>query len=352
MKKAELKEYIKSRINELFNKKIEEATVSATVDYKSKSMPDKVLDIDPADASTINKLKSDPNIGSLTVGTKKIKEGELDEMARKAVSFTIAPDFKEKAEEIETGGPISPSKLDAILNFLDGKTSVTGPEIAAGVGFEGKLPRVYPVIAALISVGALETPRAEEEPETVVTGDEEDYVFRDIVDDEPEIGAVEKTTVTMDPVTQAASTFTVDNAGLIASIINNYKDSKARVKMSEADDLDSTKFTKAALKSKESSTERLDKKIDQLVAKIAELSPETQAKVLEILDFKFKSVDAGSLTKKVAQKLGQEAPSVSVEFEDEDLMEDSGVEDVDYGVDAKYYDEVYERMNKLVNYKG
>jgi hypothetical protein len=350
MKKAELKEYIKSRISEIFNKKVDEATVSATVDYKPKSMPDKVLDIDPADTSTINKLKADPNIGSLTVGTKKIKEALLDE----ARAYTIADDFREKAQDIKTGGPINPARLAAVLDFIDGKETITGPQIAAGVGFAGKLPRVYPILAALISVGALELPGSTEEPEEKqVDVDDEEYRFRDVADDEPEIDTIEKVTVDMDPTTQVASTFTVDNADLISSIINNYKDSKARVKMNEADDLDSSKFTQAALKSKESSVGRLDKKIDQLASKIAELSPEAQTKVLEILDFKFKSVDASSLTKLIAKKVGQEAPSVDVEFDEEEISED--VEDISNPENAtvdKMYDQVYERMNKLVNYKG
>jgi hypothetical protein len=123
--------------------------------------------------------------------------------------------------------------------------------------------------------------------------------------------------------------------------------------MNEADDLDSSRFAKAALKSKESRAERLDRKIEQLINKMSELSPEVQAKILENLDFKFKSVDAGSLTKKIAQKLGKEAPSVDVDFDEEEIFED--VEDISDPENAtvdKMYDQVYERMNKLVNYKG
>ena len=350
MKKAELKEYIKSRINELFNKKIEEATVSATVDYKPQNMPDKVLDLDPADTSTINKLKADPNIGSLTLGVRKIKEALLDE----ARAYTVAADFREKAQDVKTGGPINPARLAAVLDFIDGKETVTGPQIATGVGFPGKLPRVYPILAALISVGALEIPGAAEQPEApAVNADDEEYRFRDTAEDEPEIEATEKITVDMDPTTQTATVFVVDNADLISSVINSYKDSKARIKMNEVDDLDPSKFNKAALRSKEQSVGRLDRKIDQLVSKIAEFSPEVQAKILEILDFKFKSVDASGLTKVVANKLGKEAPSVDVEFDEEEIFED--VEDISDPENAtvdKMYDQVYERMNKLVNYKG
>jgi hypothetical protein len=364
MKKTELKEYIKSRISEFLKKKVDEATIATTVDYKDKNTPDKILDIDPADNSTINKLKADPTIGSLTVGKRKIKEADLNEMARKATLFNIAPNFREKAANIQTGGPISPAKLEAVLNFLDGKEMVTGPELAAGVGYEGKMPRIYPIFSALIDRGALTVTAEEEEvevPETPENEDVEDVLQIDTettTSDEPEIQSTEKIDVSMDPVTRTASTFTVENADLISSIINSFKDSRARINMKEADDLDARGFIKAMQKSKETSSDRLDKKIDQLVDKMSEFDEETQAKILKILNFKFKSVDANSLTKMISNKLGKEAPSVDVQvnadeidFDEEEISED--VEDIDYGDDTfKDYDSIYERMNKLVNYKG
>jgi hypothetical protein len=364
MKKTELKEYIKSRISEFLKKKVDEATIATTVDYKDKNTPDKILDIDPADNSTINKLKADPTIGSLTVGKRKIKEADLNEMARKATLFNIAPNFREKAANIQTGGPISPAKLEAVLNFLDGKEMVTGPELAAGVGYEGKMPRIYPIFSALIDRGALTVTAEEEEvevPETPENEDVEDVLQIDTettTSDEPEIQSTEKIDVSMDPVTRTASTFTVENADLISSIINSFKDSRARINMKEADDLDARGFIKAMQKSKETSSDRLDKKIDQLVDKMSEFDEETQAKILKILNFKFKSVDANSLTKMISNKLGKEVPSVDVQvnadeidFDEEEISED--VEDIDYGgTDFKDYDSIYERMNKLVNYKG
>jgi len=365
MKKAELKEYIKSRISEFLNKKIEEATVAATIDYKDPNVGDKILKIDPTDKATIQNIKSNPEIGGATLGKAKIKETELNEMARKATLFNIAPDFRELAASIQTGGPISPAKLEAVLSFLDGKEMVTGPELAAGVGYEGKMPRIYPIFAALIDNGAL-TATAEEEtvevPETPENDDIEDVLQvnaeEETISDEPEIQSTEKADVAMDPVTRTASTFTVENADLISSIINNFKDSRARINMKEADDLDAKEFVKAMKKSKETSSDRLDKKIDQLVDKMSEFDEETQAKILEILNFKFKSVDAGSLTKMISSKLGKETPNVDIQvntdeidFDEIEISED--VDDVDYGGnDFKAYDSIYERMNHLVNYKG
>jgi hypothetical protein len=347
MKKAELKEYIKSRIKEL-----------VTVDVSKN----------PAQLSSTEKSQFIRNIQTKNqntkIGTPDNPVEFIEEMARKATLFNIAPDFREKAANIQTGGPISPAKLEAVLNFLDGKEMVTGPELAAGVGYEGKMPRIYPIFSALIDRGALTVTAEEEEvevPETPENEDVEDVLQIDTettTSDEPEIQSTEKIDVSMDPVTRTASTFTVENADLISSIINSFKDSRARINMKEADDLDARGFIKAMQKSKETSADRLDKKIDQLVDKMSEFDEETQAKILEILNFKFKSVDANSLTKMISSKLGKEAPSVDVQvnadeidFDEEEISED--VEDIDYGgTDFKDYDSIYERMNKLVNYKG
>ncbi len=220
---------------------------------------------------------------------------------------------------------IDPAKLEAVLNFLDGKEMVTGPELAAGVGYEGKTPRIYPIFSALIDRGALTVTAEEEEvevPETPENEDVEDVLQIDTettTSDEPEIQSTEKIDVSMDPVTRTASTFTVENADLISSIINSFKDSRARINMKEADDLDARGFIKAMQKSKETSADRLDKKIDQLVDKMSEFDEETQAKILKILNFKFKSVDANSLTKMISNKLGKEAPSVDVQVNADEI---------------------------------
>jgi hypothetical protein len=169
----------------------------------------------------------------------------------------------------------------------------------------------------------------------------------------------------MDPVSQTTAEFFVDNARLIQSIINNYKDSKIRIKeiREEEGDLSAADYRRAMQKTKESSLDKFNEKLDQLVALIKDLEPATKEKVLSTLAFKFNSVDANNITKQVAKRLGTEIKpvepaeiSVDIDIEDiddEELMEDSGVEDVDYGGDdTKAYDSVYERMAHLVNYKG
>ena len=66
MKVSELQKIIQNAIQEV----VAEATQKTTIDYKNPSQPDKILDIDPSDTATINKLKSDSNVSSVTAGTK------------------------------------------------------------------------------------------------------------------------------------------------------------------------------------------------------------------------------------------------------------------------------------------
>jgi hypothetical protein len=88
MKSKELRKIIREAINEV----LVETTSKTTIDYKNPAIPDKILDIDPADITTINKLKTDPNVGSVTAGTRKIKESDIDELARKAKGYRLADD--------------------------------------------------------------------------------------------------------------------------------------------------------------------------------------------------------------------------------------------------------------------
>ena len=352
MKKDNLKDYIKSRIREVLY----------------------------AGPGAIGKARTNPNYAKLKdrsqVDTTLRTGGsvELEEMARKAITFKVAPDYKEKAATIKTGGPISPKKLEDIVAFLDGKETTTGPEIATGVGFEGKMPRIYPIFAALIDKGALvstsETVDVPDTPENTGDGAEEFFRFdgeeeTTIDDEEPQETDIEKVDIKLDPVAKAASDFTMDNDRLIQSIINLYKDSRVRVKeiREEEGDLSAADYRKALSQSKESAVKTLADKIDQLVKNIKELDPAAQDKVLSNLDFSFKSVDAGYLSKLIYKKLDRQAPTTEPEadttdidiedIDDETISEDSGVEDVDYeGSNFKDYDSIYERMQKLVKYKG
>jgi hypothetical protein len=362
MNKHELKEYIKSRIRERLY----------------------------AGPSSVNPAKADSDYGKLKPQEKgevekTLRMGgsvELEEMARPAIMYKVADDFKEKAKQIKTGGPISPVKLADTLKFLEGKSEINAPQIAIGLGFfdvdekgnkKAKVPRIYPIFAALIDAGAItatEDSETEEVEDTPVNKNEEDLLYSDVYDKsagepeedefekEPEMGSIEKTQTSMDPVSKAASDFTLDNDDLIQSIIRAYKESRTRLGnlREEEGDLSAADYKKALKQSKEAGIERLSRKIDELVSKIQDLDPKVQDKVLKFLDFRFKSVDATGLSKTIAKKLGVDMGSKApenpedidiIDIEDDELTEDSGVEDVDHDDNSfKDYDSVYERMLK------
>ena len=162
----------------------------------------------------------------------------------------------------------------------------------------------------------------------------------------------------LDPISKAATEFTLDNDDLIQSIIRSYKDSKIRLKEAIKDDgtdISAADYKQALQKGKEAGAEILIKKMDQLIEKIKQLDPEVQDKVLSILDFKFKSVDASGLSKALAKKIGKEIKPMSAsktvdididieDIDDEELEEGTGVEDVDYEPTFKDYENVYEAV--------
>jgi hypothetical protein len=375
MKKSELKEYIKDRIR----------TKLSELRYAGKN--------------AVNPAKRDPDWNTLKPdertdiektlragGSVELEELNVTELARPAEEFTIATDFRSKAENVQTGGPISPTKLNGILDILDamladGNNTTTFSKIAQEYGLE--MRRLYPVLAALRDAGVFTSTTTPGGDEEEIEGgyeadDEEDFEGGAEIDDtevtdvpdfepetEPDMGSLEKSQTTFDPVTQSATVFTVDNGDLIQSIVSLYKNSRARItelREDNGDELSAADYKRALQQSKESSIQILNKKLEELVIKIKQLEPEVQDKVLEILGFKFDSVNANKLYNIIAKKLGksieptlppeEKSDEEIIDTDDEEIMEDTGVEDVSYEPTFKDYENVYERMIKLVNYKG
>jgi hypothetical protein len=351
MKKSELKEYIKAQIREKLY--VGPGSIAA-----AKTDPD------------YGKAK---NKGEIETTLKAGGSVELEEMARQASIVKIDPDFREKAKEIKTGGPISPVKLKDVLDFLEGKTETTGPAIAAGVGFPGKMPRIYPIYKALLDVGALigtSNEKTEEIPDTPENEEAAELFYSDVYDKssadpeedefekEPEMGSIEKSSVsTLDATTQKATEFTLDNGDLIQSVIKAYKDSRIRLGAlrEEEGDLSAADYKKALKQSKEAGVERLQIKLDSLVTKIANLEPEVQDKVLKILNYKFRSVNANKLTDIIAKKLGRTLEPTNsndedeiLDLDDEEITEDTGVEDVSYEPTFKDYENIYEALTSAL----
>ena len=111
MKSKELRKIIREAITDVLS----EATQKTAIDYKNSATPDKILDIDPADLATINKLKTDPNVSSVTAGTKKIKESDIDEMARIPKGYRLTDDNVDTARFTKT---ISGTSLADVINYF------------------------------------------------------------------------------------------------------------------------------------------------------------------------------------------------------------------------------------------
>jgi hypothetical protein len=111
MKSKELRKIIREAIADVLN----EATQKATIDYTNPATPDKILDLDPTDTKTIIKIKTDPTVGSAAIGVKKIKEADLDEMAR------IPKGYKLTNDNVDTSGftkTISGTSLADVIEYF------------------------------------------------------------------------------------------------------------------------------------------------------------------------------------------------------------------------------------------
>ena len=206
MKVSELKEIIRKTIADV----VSESTMPTTIDYKDKNKGDKVLDIDTADTATLNKLKADTTIASVTAGNKKIKEGEIEELANVSVRYELAPDTnassftgkknriitamqatEEPMSKIDVAGELGYNKQNPInADFME--LVASGAIVASGAQAAPRLNR-----PAAEPTAAGETP-IDSEFDFIkgdMTDDEIDASFAAAAaagDEEPEIGDIEK----------------------------------------------------------------------------------------------------------------------------------------------------------------
>jgi hypothetical protein len=206
MKVSELKEIIRKTIKDV----VDESTMPTTIDYKDKNKGDKVLDIDTADTATLNKLKADTTIASVTAGNKKIKEVEIDELANVSVRYELAPDTnassftgkknriitamqatEEPMSKIDVAGELGYNKQNPInADFME--LVASGAIVASGAQAAPRLNR-----PAAEPSAAGETP-VDSEFDFIrgdMTDDEVDASFAAAAasgDEEPEIGDIEK----------------------------------------------------------------------------------------------------------------------------------------------------------------
>jgi hypothetical protein len=206
MKVSELKEIIRKTIKDV----VDESTMATTIDYKDKNKGDKILDIDPTDTATINKLKSDPTVASVTAGNKKIKEAEIDELANVSVRYELAPDTnassftgkknriitamqatEEPMSKIDVAGELGYNKQNPInADFME--LVASGAIIASGTQ---AAPRLNRPAAEPTAAGATPVDSEFDFIQGDMTDDEVDASFAAAAasgDEEPEMGDVEK----------------------------------------------------------------------------------------------------------------------------------------------------------------
>ena len=134
-------------IRTLIREAIKEAIQKATVDYTNPNMPDKVLNIDSSDASTIDNLKRDPNVRSASIGTKKIKE-----MARRAKGYELVD--PEMDETVYGNITYSGTSLANVITFFKDNPGSEKSDVQRHFGFVR--PQIAnAIVNELITAGVL-----------------------------------------------------------------------------------------------------------------------------------------------------------------------------------------------------
>lgn len=158
MKSKELRKIIRESISEVLN----ETTIKTTIDYKNPTQPDKILDIDPSDVNTINKLKTDPTVGSVTAGVRKIKESDIDELARKAKGYRLADDNIDTTPFAAKN--ISGVNMADVINYF--RENPGAEKTGLQTNFNFRRPQIAnAIVNALKDAGVLVKLGAEGEPE-------------------------------------------------------------------------------------------------------------------------------------------------------------------------------------------
>jgi hypothetical protein len=116
--------HLRALIREAITEVLSEATQETTIDYKDPNTPDKILNIDPADTSTINKLKTNSKVSSVTAGTKKIKEAQ---------KYTLVDPEFDTTEYVNQR--ISGVSLADIINFFKENPGTEKKRIQIQFGF-------------------------------------------------------------------------------------------------------------------------------------------------------------------------------------------------------------------------
>jgi len=313
MKREQLKEYIKGKIYE-----------------KLYAGPGSALSIktDPAYSKIKDKTAIDKELSNGgSVELSELAFNPLEEMAKSAITYNIAPNFRELAKNIKTGGPINPVKLKAVLDFISDKETTTGPEIAAGLGYPGQMPRIYPIFSALIKSGALIS--SKEEPDSTYVEPEIKDDESEIKDDEPE-SMNDETPVEVKPQSKAspeAASFIRSKEEVIKNIIKSYRGSRGRIY--SLDETEYRDYIKTIEKSQEANLAKYERLSGELANDIKKLSPELQGEVLSLLNNIFKEAGFNMIGSLLASKAGRNPKPGGVPSYDDDDDVASELDDLD-----------------------
>lgn len=248
--------------------------------------------------------------GDQTIGTEKnpvnfIKEKksfgiDLEEMARKSVTYEINPDMEEIAKSIKTGGPINPQRLADVIKYLKGKKTTTGPDIAAGLGFEHQMPRIYPIFAAMIEKGILIPTNGTQQVEVPETPENDTEEVEQMIDPEDEM---EDTTPSGPPLKQTSDEFLKDNISSLKDLVKAYWNSRSRISSLD-EEQDFNMWKKNSEEGSEPEYNEFNKQLNMFVNKMRRLSPDIQDEVLQKIYSSFsKKKNLGHVVRLMANKL-------------------------------------------------
>jgi len=268
------------------------------------------------------------------INVKIQAEGDLDEMARLAKGFKLADPNIDAAQFTKS---ISGTPLSTVIEFF--RENPGAEKTALQQQFNFVRPQIAnAIVNGLLDAGVLtklsasgeeeaptvpgeEAPTQASEPEDLFMGSAENPLSmyfdnepnadgtEDMNDDEePTTADLEKAEPTsMGTDKEKAADFVIDNSRLITSIINNYAAFKSKIKGGgEAGGISSGDMNQAMQVSKTSAEAKFPQLITQMVEKIKQEEPNVQKAILDILTFKFTSVNYPSIAKKIAKELNMD----------------------------------------------
>ncbi len=304
-----------------------------------------------------NTARTDPNIKTaITTQGRKLKEQDLDEMARIPSKYKLSDDWREKMMDLPPKSQTNKT-VKFILDFAGEHPEWQILDIAKAYGEMKGDPKFgrqqmfnpivkdllepYGVITA-VSGDAVSKPRNRFDKEKKELGDDNDFEqdsndyldqytskSKDSFEDEPEPELPKQQYVAPSTAKSKAAEFFFDNDRLLQKIINYQLQARAKVRRSTNENgLRDDSFYNQEKGRISSSQDKLDELIEEYVSKIKEQDFDVQRAIIEMLDYKMPG-NLKNLYNKIVKSLGDipykpssvedEFDISNLEFDDEDL---------------------------------